>query len=251
MYSHRPLVEELRAKHTVRLFASATNHQAQTPTVEMYPRLPKRTLAVVAALAIAASLLLSLRTVEKRVVCLNLDTVFPTLSDTYKSGTQLKTFSYPCIVGHRYYYIRTTNGSVRIEIELCDYSRVPYFRQYKVGSPSQPIGEESFYEIAHPSHSEDLMDLVYQRHNVTAFFRQEPIHGLPGRPYAYSDQGRQQVEQLARTLDDAVERGGSGVTLENVHGYEILSHAIRNSVGGLCFLVWALIVRLLGKDIHF
>jgi hypothetical protein len=184
-------------------------------------------LMVVAALLIGGLLLLSLRTVKKRVVWVNLSTVFPTLSDTYKSGTQLKTFRYPCSGSHSYYYIGASNGSVRIEIELSDYSRVPYFRQYKVGSPLHPIGEESFYEIAHPSHSEDLMDLIYQRHNLTAFFRQEPIHGLPGKPYAYSDQDRQQVEQLARTLDDAIERGGAGVTIENVHGYEVLSHAIR------------------------
>ena len=217
----------------------------------MCARLLKRMLPFVAALLIAGSLLLSLRTVKKRVVWVNLNTIFPTLSDTYKSGTQLKTFHYPCNGGHSFYYIGTTNDSVRIEIELSDYSRVPYFRQYKVGTPSQPIGEESFYEIAHPSHSEDLMDLVYQRHNVTAFFRQEPIHGLPGKPYAYSDQDRQQVEGLARTLDDAIERGSAGVTVENVHGYEILSHAIRSFIGGLYFLIWALAARLLGKDVHF
>jgi hypothetical protein len=219
----------------------------------MHARLPKRKLTVLATLAlvVAGSLVLSLRTVKKRVVCINLNTVFPTLSDTYKSGTQLKTFPYPCIGNHAYYDIGTTNGSVRLEIELSDYSRVPYFRQYKVGSPSQPMGEESFYEIAHPSQSEDLMDLVYQRYNLTAFFRQDPIHGRSGKAYAYSDEDRRQVEQLARTLDAALEHGGASVTVENVHGYEILFYTIRRFIGGLCFLIWALIARLLGKDVHF
>jgi hypothetical protein len=208
--------------------------------------------AVAAGLLLAAFLVLPL-TVRKRVVFINLDGIFPTLSDTYKSGTQLKYGAYPCAYAgpNAYYYIRTTNGSVRLEIELTDYSRLPYFRQYRVGSPSQPIGEESFYEIAHPSRSEDLMDLAYQRHNLTAFFRQEPIHGIPDKPYAYSDEDRKRVEQLCITLDQALAQPSPAVTIENVHLYQVLLHELRRRIGGLWFTIWVFIYHLLGKDIHF
>lgn len=184
----------------------------------------------------------------RRIVSINLNGIFPTLSDPQKSGTLLKAAEYPSSGSSFYYYIPTTNGSVRLQLEFSDYNPMEYWRQYKVSPAPQLLGEESFYELAHPSRDEDTMELVYRRLNLTAHFRHDPVHGRSGNRLLYTDQDRKEVEQVARTLDEALAQPSLNVAFQEVPSSRLASDNFRNLITGLLWFVW---VRVLGNKVRF
>jgi len=148
------------------------------------------------------------RRVVERVTSVNLRGIYTNIQ-SYNEGrdgyvlTALKNSS-------AWYYLQDTDGSIAISCRLEDQADkwISSRRQWETGPTSQPIGDQSFFK--NETRSPETLELAYQRLNLGVCFRGHHAVSAP-------DANKREMEDAAKTLDEAISKRNPNVRVETVH----------------------------------